>query len=60
MLQNYKIIVSYDGTDYHGWQRQPEKKTIQGTLEEALLEIASKKVNVIGSGRQLISMQISD
>lgn len=51
MLQNYKIIVSYDGTDYHGWQRQPEKKTIQGTLEEALLEIASKKVNVIGSGR---------
>jgi len=51
MLQNYKIVVSYDGTDYHGWQRQPEKKTIQGTLEEALLKIASKNVNVIGSGR---------
>jgi len=51
MLHNYKIVVSYDGTDYHGWQRQPEKKTIQGTLEKILLKITSKKINVIGSGR---------
>ena len=51
MLQNYKIEVSYDGTDYHGWQRQPKKKTIQGHLEKALAKIARKHISVIGAGR---------
>jgi len=51
MMQNYKILVSYDGTDYHGWQRQPDKRTIQGQLEKALLKIFSKKIPVIGAGR---------
>ena len=37
--------------DYHGWQRQPKKKTIQGTLEDALAKIAQKKVAVVGAGR---------
>ena len=51
LMQNYKIRVSYDGTEYQGWQRQPNKKTIQGLIESALEKIAAKKIPVIGSGR---------
>jgi tRNA pseudouridine38-40 synthase len=51
MPQNYRIEISYDGTAYHGWQRQPRKKTIQGLLEKALAEIARKNVSVLGAGR---------
>ncbi len=51
MLENYKIEISYDGTDYHGWQRQPHKKTIQGSIEKALSKIAKKNIAVLGAGR---------
>jgi tRNA pseudouridine38-40 synthase len=51
MLDNYKIGISYDGTDYKGWQRQPKKKTIQGSLEKALFKITKKEIPVIGAGR---------
>jgi tRNA pseudouridine38-40 synthase len=50
-VQNYKIVISYDGTEYQGWQRQPEERTIQECLENALEKIAGKKIPVIGSGR---------
>jgi tRNA pseudouridine38-40 synthase len=50
-VQNYKIVLSYDGTDYHGWQRQQRKRTIQGELEEAVSKIAGKRTAVIGAGR---------
>jgi tRNA pseudouridine38-40 synthase len=50
-MQNYLIVLSYDGTDFHGWQRQPKKRTIQGSLEDTLAKIAQKKVTVIGAGR---------
>lgn len=45
------MIISYDGTDYHGWQRQPDKKTIQGILEAVLFKFRSKKIHVMGAGR---------
>jgi tRNA pseudouridine38-40 synthase len=51
MLENYRIEISYDGTDYHGWQRQPKKKTVQGSLEKAVSRIAKKEITVIGAGR---------
>ena len=51
MVKNYKIEISYDGTDYHGWQRQPRKKTIQGRVERALAKIAKKNISVLGAGR---------
>jgi tRNA pseudouridine38-40 synthase len=51
MVRNFKIEISYDGTDYHGWQRQPKKKTIQGRLEKALAKIAKKNISVLGAGR---------
>jgi len=50
-MQNYKIILSYDGTHCHGWQRQPDKRTIQGFLEDILAKISSEKIPVIGAGR---------
>jgi len=51
MTQNYKIILCYDGTDYHGWQKQPNKKTIQGSLEKALTQITKKDIPILGAGR---------
>ena len=50
-LRRIKIQVSYDGTDYHGWQVQPELPTIQGALEQAISEIEGRPVQVAGSGR---------
>ena len=47
----YRIIVAYDGTDYHGWQVQPAFPTIQGTLQESLEQMAGHPVGVVGSGR---------
>jgi tRNA pseudouridine(38-40) synthase len=37
MLKNFKIIIEYDGTAYHGWQRQADDPTIQGEIEKALM-----------------------
>jgi len=50
-MQNYKITLSYDGTDFHGWQRQPDKRTVQGVLEDSLANITQKKIHVTGAGR---------
>jgi tRNA pseudouridine38-40 synthase len=50
-LKNYKIILSYDGTDYFGWQRQPDKRTVQGLVEDAVARLAGKSINVHGAGR---------
>lgn len=51
MQQNYHILISYDGTDYFGWQRQPEKRTIQSLLENALAKIAARPIPIMGAGR---------
>ena len=51
MTQNHKITISYDGTDYCGWQKQKVHRTIQGELEKALMKIISMETSVIGSGR---------
>ena len=48
---NIKLTLEYDGTDYHGWQVQPNGKTIQEVLEHALGEILQEKVRLHGSGR---------
>jgi tRNA pseudouridine38-40 synthase len=48
---NYKLLIQYDGTDFHGWQSQDGFRTVQGELERALSLIEEKKVNVYGSGR---------
>ncbi len=48
---NYKLVLSYDGTDFHGWQRQPQKRTVQGVLEEALAKVGGKHIPIHGAGR---------
>lgn len=50
-MKNYKLIVEYDGSRYSGWQRQPEKQTIQGKLENVLGLMCGREVEVIGAGR---------
>jgi tRNA pseudouridine38-40 synthase len=50
-MANFKLIIEYDGTAYHGWQIQADKPTIQETLEAALSFMTKERVHVIGSGR---------
>lgn len=50
-MRNYKMIIQYDGTRYAGWQRQPDKTTIQGKLESVLSLMCGGEVEVIGAGR---------
>lgn len=50
-MQNYKLTLGYDGTDFHGWQRQPDKRTVQGILEDSLAKITQNKIHVAGAGR---------
>ena len=50
-MRRLKIIVAYDGAEFHGWQVQPGLPTIQGALQEILAGIEGKPVHVAGSGR---------
>jgi len=50
-MRNLKLILSYDGSDFAGWQVQPDKLTIQGTLASAIGRITGEKVLPQGSGR---------
>ena len=50
-MRNLKLTVSYDGTDFAGWQVQPSAPTIQGTLASAIGRITGEKVLPQGSGR---------
>ncbi len=46
-----KLIVSYDGTNYCGWQVQPNCTSVQQVLEDALFEITGERTRITGSGR---------
>jgi tRNA pseudouridine38-40 synthase len=48
---NYKLLIQYDGTDFHGWQIQENLRTVQGELTNALSLIEGRNVSVHGSGR---------
>ena len=49
--RNLLLRLAYDGTDFFGWQVQPHRPTIQGTLEEALGKLCGEPVAVCGAGR---------
>lgn len=50
-MRNLKIVVAYDGSDFAGWQIQPDAPTIQGTLASAIGRMTGEKVLPQGSGR---------
>ena len=56
-MQKIKLIVSYDGTDFCGWQKQldhkhgPDKPSIQETIEKAITKIFNEPVKLSASGR---------
>ncbi len=49
--RNLRLDLEYDGTRYHGWQRQKNALTLQGTIESALARLTGEQVHLIGSGR---------
>ena len=50
-MRNIKLFLSYDGTAYHGWERQRDCPTLQQTLEQAIESLTGEPVNLIASGR---------
>ena len=50
-MQRLKCIVEYDGTNFVGWQRQINGKSVQETIEDAIEKLAEKKITIFGAGR---------
>lgn len=50
-MRNIKLTIEYDGTNYRGWQIQPNVPTVQGVIQGALAKITKTEVNLIGAGR---------
>lgn len=48
---NYRLLIQYDGTDFHGWQVQENNRTVQGELQRVINLITGAEVTVNGSGR---------
>ena len=50
-MRNIKLTIEYDGKDFNGWQKQPNKLNIQGIIEKALEEITGENIELFASGR---------
>lgn len=50
-MKRVMLTVAYDGTNYHGWQLQPNAATIEGVLNETLSELLNEEIRVIGASR---------
>lgn len=50
-MRNIKLIIEYDGTNYGGWQKQKNNKTIQETIEKAIKQLTQEEVELTGSSR---------
>ena len=46
-----RLVIEYDGTNFSGWQRQTDRRTVQGTLEDGVHAIVGERVEVRGAGR---------
>ncbi|MBT6767003.1 MAG: tRNA pseudouridine(38-40) synthase TruA, partial [Prolixibacteraceae bacterium] len=51
MTQRYFLQISFKGTNYHGWQIQPNAITVQEVIEKSLSILLREKIAVIGAGR---------
>ncbi len=47
----YKLIIAYDGSDYSGWQAQPNKPTVAGTLQDRFKDVFKNEITLIGASR---------
>lgn len=50
-VRNLKLLLAYDGTDFHGWQVQPDRPTVQGLLAGAIERVTGERTLPQGSGR---------
>jgi tRNA pseudouridine38-40 synthase len=50
-MRNLKLVISYDGTDFNGWQTQPGYRTVQETLEQAIAAVTGARPRANASGR---------
>jgi tRNA pseudouridine38-40 synthase len=50
-MRNLRLIIEYDGTNFYGWQYQPDKRTVQGEIESAIKKITGEETRIIGAGR---------
>ena len=50
-MRNIKLVLEYDGTNYNGWQTQPNQPTVQATVENALTKLTKTPIQIIGAGR---------
>lgn len=50
-MRNIKLVIEYDGKDFNGWQKQPNKLNIQGEIEKAIQNITGEEVELYASGR---------
>lgn len=50
-MRTIKLTIAYDGTAYSGWQYQPQQRTVQGVLEDALNRITGEAIRTVASGR---------
>ncbi len=48
-MKNIRLTIEYDGKDFNGWQKQPNKLNIQGEIERAIKEITKEEVDLIAS-----------
>ena len=51
MKRTFKLTIAYDGTDFVGWQIQPNRPSIQAAIQKAIKKFTGEDVNVLGSGR---------
>ncbi len=50
-MRHFKLTIAYDGTDFHGWQIQASKPTVQGEIVDVLRRITQEGIVLHGSGR---------
>ncbi len=50
-MRNIKLVLEYEGTNYCGWQKQPNLPTIQGTIEQSLSQLTKTPIQIVGAGR---------
>lgn len=50
-MRHIKLVIEYDGTEFHGWQIQPQVRTVQGELEEAIQKMTGSETKLKGASR---------